>query len=79
MMRSSKFALAVPVTERGMHPTFQDVVGVYLNTLLVPVTIGPEDAMAESMSTTQTVVQDLSHSRPPSNKVRPGVIFVFSR
>jgi hypothetical protein len=77
MLTRSKFVLAVRVTEHGIHPTFHDVVGVYLNTLLIPATIGPEDAMVESISTTKTVVQGLSHSRLPSNKVKSEVMFVY--
>ncbi|KAJ4309002.1 hypothetical protein N0V84_011755 [Fusarium piperis] len=91
MLRRSKFALAIPVTERGMDPAFQGVVGFCLNTLLIPVSLDPEDTVADSLSTTQrtfdtcvehslpleTVVQELNRSRAPNDKVRPQVMFVY--
>ncbi|KPM37546.1 Linear gramicidin synthase subunit B [Neonectria ditissima] len=91
MLRRSKFALAIPLTERGMDPAFQDLVGFCLNTLLIPVFLDLEATVANSLSTTQrtfnacvehslpleTVVHELNRSRALNDKAGPEVMFVY--
>jgi amino acid adenylation domain-containing protein len=91
MTRKAKFALAVPVTNRGMDPRFLDVVGFCLNTLLVPVELTSKDTFQSSIRTTQRtfdacvanslplgmVVEALLKERPMTSKFMPEVMFVY--
>ncbi|KAG9230477.1 hypothetical protein BJ875DRAFT_546147 [Amylocarpus encephaloides] len=89
MTQRSRFALAVPVTDRGMDPKFQDIVGFCLKTLLIPVELAPGDTFESCLNATQQmysacdqrslpfekVVEVISKSRP--GKIRPEVMFVY--
>ena len=87
----AKFALQVPVTERGMDPRFQDVVGFCLNTLLIPVELTGKDTFDSVLRSTQRtydacmantlpfemVVTALNDDGPEPSKVKPEVTFVY--
>ena len=91
MTQKAKFLLAVPVTDRGMDPRFQDIVGFCLNTLLIPINVISEDTFESSLRSTQRkcdacvanslplemVVEALGKARPAAGKVWPELMFVY--
>jgi amino acid adenylation domain-containing protein len=91
MTQRARFALAVPVTDRGMDPRFQDVVGFCLNTLLVPLELASEDTFESSLRSTRRmydacvegsfplamVFEALGNRRPATGNARLEVMFVY--
>ena len=91
LTKRTKFALQVPVTERGMDPKFQDVVGFCLNTLLIPVDLTGNHNFESALRSTQRiydmcmantlpfemVAKALHDDGPEPRKVKPEVTFVY--